>query len=200
MLTIKDETRLAESDLQCYTLTQRMDDLTGLLLWGGSRLTCIVKTSSPCLSSHDEDRNTFQFQLATSFTATLLFQPQLITTLYIQLQMIKHIHRHFVILHTCMQTLFHTEHSREVQEIFRCAHNNKTHYFIETFLIRGVHCKRNTFLRLFLSARFITFNHRCCRFFLSGSGSRYTIKFLIWGCIMSILAPNITTGWYFNLV
>ncbi len=24
-----------------------MDDLTGLLLWGGSRLTCIVKTNSP---------------------------------------------------------------------------------------------------------------------------------------------------------
>ncbi len=62
-------------------------DLTGLLLWGGSRLTCIVKTISPCLSSH-EDVNTFRFQQATIFTATLLFQPQLITTLYIQLQMI----------------------------------------------------------------------------------------------------------------
>ncbi len=38
-----------------------MDNLTGLLLWGGSRLTCILKTNSPCLSSHDEDVNTFQF-------------------------------------------------------------------------------------------------------------------------------------------
>ncbi len=46
-------------------------------------MTCIVKTNSPCLSSHDEDVNTFQFQQATIFTATLLFQPQLITTLYI---------------------------------------------------------------------------------------------------------------------
>ncbi len=32
--------------------------------------------------------HTFQFQQATIFTATLLFQPQLITTLYIQLQTI----------------------------------------------------------------------------------------------------------------
>ncbi len=60
-----------------------MDDLTGLLLWGGSRLTCIVKTNSPCLSSHDGDVNTFQFQQATIFTATLLFQPQLKKKIYI---------------------------------------------------------------------------------------------------------------------
>ncbi len=41
-----------------------MDDLTGLLLWGGSCLTwCIVKTNSPCLSSYD-DVNTFRFQQA----------------------------------------------------------------------------------------------------------------------------------------
>ena len=53
-----------------------------------SHLTCIVKTNSPCLSSHDEDVYTFQFQQATIFTATLLFQPQLITKMYIQLQMI----------------------------------------------------------------------------------------------------------------
>ncbi len=48
------------------------------------------------------------------------------------------------------------------------------------------------------SARFIVFNHSC-RQFLSNSGSRYTIKFLIWGCITSILAPNITTRLYFKL-
>ncbi len=41
------------------------------------------KLTMSCLSSHDEDVNTFQL-----FTATLLFQPQLITTLYIQLHMI----------------------------------------------------------------------------------------------------------------
>ncbi len=40
------------------------------------------------VSSHDEGINTFQFQQANIFTATLLFQPQLITTLYIQLQII----------------------------------------------------------------------------------------------------------------
>ncbi len=78
-LTLTDKTRSV--DLQRYTLTQRMDNLTGLLLWGGSCLTCIVKTNSPCLFSHD-DVNTFKFQQATIFTATLLFQPQLITTMY----------------------------------------------------------------------------------------------------------------------
>ncbi len=67
------------------------------------------------------------------FTATLLFQPQLIRTLYIQLQMIKHIIRHFLVLNTCTQTLFHTRHIREMQEIFRRAHNNKRQYFIESF-------------------------------------------------------------------
>ena len=88
-----------------------MDDLTVLLLLGGSHLACIIKTNSPCLSSHDEDVYTFQFQQASIFTATLMFQPQLITTMYIQLQMIKHINRQFVVLHTCTQTLFHTQHS-----------------------------------------------------------------------------------------
>ncbi len=34
------------------------------------------------------------------------------------------------------KTLFHTQHSREMQEIFRHAHNNKRQYFIEPFLIR----------------------------------------------------------------
>ncbi len=85
-LTLMDETRSA--DLQCYTLTQRMEDLTEQLLWDGSRLTwCIVKTNSQCLSCH-HDVNTFQFQQATIFTTKLLFQPQLITTMYIQLQII----------------------------------------------------------------------------------------------------------------
>ncbi len=97
-----------------------------------SYLTCIVETKSLCLSSH-EDVNTFKFQQATMFTATLLFQPQLIRTLYIQLQMIKHIIRHFLVLNTCTQTLFHTRHIREMQEIFRRAHNNKRQYFIESF-------------------------------------------------------------------
>ncbi len=59
-----------------------------LLLWGGSRLTCSKDKLTACLSSHDEDLNTFRFQQATIFTAILLFQPQLITTIYIQLQMI----------------------------------------------------------------------------------------------------------------
>ncbi len=78
-------------------------------------LTCIVKSNSLCLSSH-EDVYIFQFQQATIFTATLLFQPQLITKTYIQLQII--INCQFVVLHTCT-------HIREMQEIFRCAHNKK---------------------------------------------------------------------------
>ncbi len=57
------------------TLSQRMDDLTGLLLWGGSRLTC----------SKDK-LNTFKFQQATIFTAILLFQLQIITIMYIKIQ------------------------------------------------------------------------------------------------------------------
>ncbi len=60
-----------------------------------------------------------------------ILQPQLIT-MYIQLQMI--INRQFVVLHTCTQTLFHTQHSREMQEIFRRAHNNKRQHFIDSTL------------------------------------------------------------------
>ncbi len=143
-----------------------MDDLTGLLLWGESRLTCIVKTISPCLSSH-EDVNTFRFQQATIFTSTLLFQPQLITTFYIQLQII--INRQFVVLRTCTQTLFHTQHSREMRNISdtKCALQTRS-----CLMIVSVQ-----------SARFIAFKPQLSLFFLSGSGSRYTIKFLIWGCI-----------------
>ncbi len=54
-----------------------------------------------------DDINPFQFQQQTIFTAKLLFQPQLITTMYIQLQKIKLINCQFV-LHTCAHTLFHT--------------------------------------------------------------------------------------------
>ncbi len=72
-------------------------------------------------------------------------------TVYIQLQIIKHINHQFVFLHTCTQTLFHTQHSREMQEIFRRAHNNKRQYFIEPFLIRSVSCKRDHVWRCFLS-------------------------------------------------
>ncbi len=93
---------------QIGSLTQSLVDLTGLPPVD-SHLTCIVQTNSPCLSSH-EDLCIFQFQQATIFTATLLFQPQLITTMYIQLHMIKHINRQFVVLHTCTHT-FHTRHS-----------------------------------------------------------------------------------------
>ncbi len=50
--------------------------------------------------------------------------------MYIQLHMIKHINRQFVVLHTCTQILVHT----------RRAHNNKRQYFIEPFLIRSVRC------------------------------------------------------------
>ncbi len=58
----------------------------------------------------------------------------------------------FVVLHTCTQTLFHTPHIREMQEIFRRAHNNKRQYVIEPFLVRSVGCKRNHVWRSFLSS------------------------------------------------
>ncbi len=70
---------------------------------------------------------------------------------YIQLQMIKHINHQFVVLHTFTQTLFHAQHSREMQEIFRRAHNKKRQYFIEPFLIRSVSCKPDHVWRCFLS-------------------------------------------------
>ncbi len=117
-----------------------------------SHLTCIVEINSPCLSSH-EDVYIFQCQQATIFTATLLFQPQLITTMYIQLQMIKHIHHQFVVLRTCTRTLCHTRHIREMQEIFRCTHNNK--HFIERFLIRSMSCKLDHVWRWFLSSTLV---------------------------------------------
>ncbi len=101
---------------------------------------------------------------------------QLITTLYKQLQMI--INCHFVVLHTCTQTLFHTQHSREMQEIFRRAHNNKRQYFIESFLIRSVHCKREQFWLSFLFSRLVLSRLTTVVVFLFGSCSRYAIKFL----------------------
>ncbi len=77
-------------------------------------LQCIVKTNSQCLSSQEEVYiYIFQFQQATIFIAnvTLLFQPQLNTTMYIQLQMIKHINHNFVVLHTGTQKFFHVRYS-----------------------------------------------------------------------------------------
>ncbi len=97
-----------------------------------------------------------------------------------------HAHRHYLI-----------HYSREMQEIFRGAHNNKIQYFIEPFLIRSVHCKREHFWRWFLSSPLVLSRLSTAVVgFLSGSGSRYAIRFLIWGCITSMLAPNITTRWY----
>ncbi len=117
-----------------HTFTQRIDDLTVLryryLRSSDSHLTGLVETNSTCLSSH-EDVYIFQFQQATIFTATLLFQPQLITTMYIQLQMIKYLHRQFVVLHTCTHTLFHTQ--REIQEIFRRTHKTKDNILLNLF-------------------------------------------------------------------
>ncbi len=135
-----------------------MDNLTGLLLWGGSRLTCIVKTNSLCLSSHDEDVNTFQFQQATIFTATLLFQPQLITTLYIQLQMI--IYKSSVCCFTHMHTYIIS-----YTTVVRCKKSSEA----------PITTKDNTLLNLFWTCltmvsvqftRFFTFNHSSQWFFV----------------------------------
>ncbi len=68
-----------------HTLTQRLDDLPGFPPVE-SHLTCIVKTNSPCLVMK---MYIFQFQQATNFTASLLFQPQLITTMYMQLHIVQ---------------------------------------------------------------------------------------------------------------
>ncbi len=152
-----------------------------------SHLTCTVETNSLCLFSH-EDVYIFQFQQATIFTATILFQPQLITTMYMQLQMIKYINCQFVVLHTCTQTLFHTRHIREMQEIFRSAHNNKKQYFIEPFLIRSVRCTRNhVWWRFLCSPLVLSRLTTAVIVFLSGSCSRYVLKFQIEASTTSIL-------------
>ncbi len=116
-LTLIDGRRSAD-----VTLTQRMDDLTGQLLWDhGSCLTCIVKIiNTMCLSSHD-DVNAFRFQQATIFTATLLFQPQLITTPYIRLQMIVTLYKSSV-----------------------CCFAHR-HYFIHNIVVR---CKKSSDVRI----------------------------------------------------
>ncbi len=144
--------------------------------------------------------NTFQFQQATIFTATLLFQPQLFTTLYIQLQMI--IYKSSV----CCFTHMHKD-IISYTTVVRCKKSSeapittKGQYFIEPFLIRSVRCKHKHFWRWFLSSPLVLSRLTTAVVsFLSGSGSRYAIKFLIWGCITSILAPNITTRWYFKLL
>ncbi len=53
-------------------------------------------------------------------TVLSILQPQLITTMYLQSQIIRN--HQFVVLHTCTQTLFNTQHIREMQEIFRRDH------------------------------------------------------------------------------
>ncbi len=120
-------------------------------------------------------------------TVPSILQPQLITTMYIKLQTI--INCQFVVLNTCTQTLFHTQRSRKTQEIFR--HNNKRQYFIEPFLTRSMRCKHDYVWRLFLSSPLVL---SCLTTavigFFSDSGSRYAIKFLIWGCITSIWHPT----------
>ncbi len=150
-LTLTDETRLGDPHTLLFKEQMIWQDYLRL---SDSHLTCTVESNSLCLFSH-EDVYIFQFQQATIFTATILFQPQLITTMYMQLQMIKYINCQFVVLHTCTQTLFHTRHIREMQEIFRSAHNNKKQYFIEPFLIRSVRWKRNHVWRRFLCSPLI---------------------------------------------
>ncbi len=80
--------------------------------------------------------------------------------------MIKHINHQFVVLHICTQTLSHTQHSREMQEIFRRAHNNKKQYFIEPILIRSELQTRSCLTMVYVqSADFIAFNQSYRRFF-----------------------------------
>ncbi len=84
--------------------------------------------------------------------------------MYIQLQMI--INLQFVVLHTCTHTLFHTPHSREMQEIFIRTHNNKRPHFIEPFLTRSMRCKGEHFWQSFLSSPLILSHlKKSCRFF-----------------------------------
>ncbi len=93
-----------------------------------------------------------------------------------------------------------THHSREMQEIFRCTHNNKRQYFIAPFVIsvRTV-CKRNASI----------FDDRFCPVlsYLTAavvgclSGSRYAITFLIWSYVLCrFWHPTSQRWWYFKLL
>ncbi len=88
-----------------HAFTQSLVDLTGFpsVVWLTSNVYSKDKYTVS-ISSH-EDVYIFQFQQAPICTATLLFQPQLITTMYIQLHMIKqHINSKFIVVHTCTHT------------------------------------------------------------------------------------------------
>ncbi len=115
--------------------------------------------------------------------------PATINHYNIQLQMI--INHQFVVVHTCTRTLFHTQH---IREIYRRTHNNKRQNLLNLFWISSVCFKRDHVWRSFLSSPLVLSRlTTAVVVFLSGCGSRYVIQFLIWGCITSILAPNITT-------
>ncbi len=77
---------------------------------------------------------------------------------------IEMINGQFVVLHTCTQTLFHARHSREMQEIFRRAHNNKRLLYL-SFSDKKHALQTRAFLTTVSVryARFITFS--CRRFF-----------------------------------
>ncbi len=129
-----------------------------------SHLTCIVKTNSLCLSTHEDVY--ISMSSGNYFYSYNIIPATINHNNVYKLQMIKHINCQFVVLHTCTQTLFHTRHICGVQKIFRRANNTKRLYFIEPFLIKSVRCKREHFLWWFLS-RFILFNHCCHRFCLT---------------------------------
>ncbi len=123
--------------------------LEGWTIWQDcyypSHITCIVKTNSPCLSSHDGDVNTFRFQQATIFTATLLFQPQLITTLYIQLQRIIYKSSVYCFTHAQRSLVVRCKKSSDVPI------TTKDNTLLNLFLI-SVCCKCEHFWRSFLSS------------------------------------------------
>ncbi len=151
-----------------------MDDLTGLLLWGGSPLTCIIKTNSPCLSSHDEGINAFQFQQATI------------------LQLHYYSSHNNVCCFTHMHTdisVFHARHCKKSSDAPITTKDNTllNHFFIEV-------CAANKHFLKFLSSPLVLsrLTTAVIVFFCLAEAE---IKYLIWGCITSILAPNITTRW-----
>ncbi len=101
-------------------------------------------------------------------TATLLFQPQLITTMYKQLHTIKHINHQFVVLHTCTQTL-HTWHSEMHKKSLEAPITTKDNSLLYwTFSDKKCALQTPAFLTIVSvqSTRFISFNHCWHRFFV----------------------------------
>ncbi len=107
LLTVWDHDCYSEKDFEDFTGLSAVEWFTPI-----EKPNVYSKKTHLCLSSH-EDAYIFHVQQTTIFTATLIFQPQSITTMYVQLQMIEHIniccftHRQYFIHNIVVRCIRH---------------------------------------------------------------------------------------------